>query len=54
MCTVQVHPEGLMIEGKIMGAMPVTAILRAAELRHAFRLLSVKVATRTLAMLFWN
>jgi hypothetical protein len=49
---VQAHPEGLMIEGKIMGAMPMKAILRPAELRRGFRLLNLKVASKALAMLF--
>ncbi len=49
---VHAHPEGLIIEGKIMGAMPVKAILRPSELRRGLRLLSFKVASKTLAMLF--
>ncbi len=49
---VHAHPEGLMIEAKIMGAMPVKAILRPTELRRGFRLLNLKMASKTLAMLF--
>jgi hypothetical protein len=33
---VHAHPEGLIIEGKIIGAMPVKAILRPSELRRGF------------------
>ena len=31
---VKAHPDGLLIEGKIMGAMPMKAVLRPAELRR--------------------
>jgi hypothetical protein len=33
------HPDGLLIEGTIMGAMPMKAVLRPEELRRAFRFL---------------
>lgn len=49
---VQAHFEGLMIEGKIMGAMPVKAILSPTELRRGLRLLTFKIVLKTVAMLF--
>jgi hypothetical protein len=50
--SVRAHPEGLVIEGKIMGAMPMKAVLRPAELRRSFRLLTFGVAWKTVTMLF--
>jgi hypothetical protein len=44
-------PEGLLIEGTIMGAMPMKAVLRPEELRRAFRLLTVRSVFALLAML---
>jgi len=46
------HPEGLLIEGTIMGAMPMKAVLRPAELRRGFALLRVAIVARLVAMLF--
>ena len=43
---------GLLIEGKIMGAMPMKALLRPSELRAGFRLLSFRALLTLLAMLF--
>lgn len=48
---VKDHPEGLVIEGKIMGAMPMKAILRPEQMRAAFRLLSWTIVRRALGML---
>jgi hypothetical protein len=48
---VKVHPEGIVIEGKIMGAMPMKAVLRPEELRAAFRLLSWQLVMRVMRML---
>ena len=42
---------GLIVEGKIMGSMPMKAVLRPEELRAAFKLLSVKLLLKTLKML---
>lgn len=49
---VRPHPDGLLIEGTIMGAMPMKAVLRAAELRRGFSLLSPGTVARLFAMLF--
>ena len=46
------HPEGLMIKGKIMGTMPMNAVLRPQELRAVFKLLSVKIFFRAFRMIF--
>ena len=44
--------EGLLIVGKIMGAMPMKAVLRPAELRKSLRLLSVRTILALIGMLF--
>ena len=49
--TVSTHPEGIVIEGKIMGAMPMKAILRPEELRGVFKLLTRSVVQRATSML---
>ncbi len=49
---IKVHPDGLLIEGKIMGAMPMKAVLRPEELRSAFKLADRKVAKRLMLMMF--
>jgi hypothetical protein len=49
---VRSHENGLLIEGTIMGAMPMKAVLRPAELRRGFSLLSVRTAASLVAMLF--
>ena len=46
------HAEGLLIEGKIMGAMPMKAVLRPAELRKSLHLLSFRTVVALVAMLF--
>jgi hypothetical protein len=50
--SVKPHKEGLVIEGKIMGTMPMKAILRPSELRKAFRLLSMRTIWTMACMLF--
>ena len=45
-------PDGLLIEGTIMGAMPMKALLRPAELRRGFRLLTFRSALALILMLF--
>ena len=50
--SVQPHPDGVVVSGKIMGTMPMKAILRPEELRAAFRLLNVRIAIALLGMLF--
>jgi hypothetical protein len=49
---VRPQESGLLIEGKIMGAMPMKAVLRPSELRAGFRLLSFRALLTLLAMLF--
>jgi hypothetical protein len=48
---VKEHPEGIVIEGKIMGAMPMKAVLRPEELRAAFKFLSWQLVMRVMRML---
>ncbi len=49
---VRPHDDGLLIEGKIMGAMPMKAMLRPRELRRAFALLTFRTVLTLIAMLF--
>jgi hypothetical protein len=49
---VRAHENGLLIEGTIMGAMPMKAVVRPAELRRGFSLLSIRTVTTLVAMLF--
>ena len=44
--------EGLLIVGKIMGAMPMKAVLTPQEFRRAFRLLSFRTLLSIVLMLF--
>jgi len=46
------HGTGLLVEGKIMGAMPMKAVLRPSELRAGFRLLTLRAFVALVAMLF--
>ena len=46
------HPDGLLLEGKIMGAMPMKAVLRPAELRAGFRFMTPSTILTLLRMLF--
>ena len=46
------HPDGLEIEGTIMGAMPMKAVLRPTELRRGLRFLNLRVIAALLGMLF--
>jgi hypothetical protein len=50
----RIYPDGadLIVEGTIMGAMPVRAVLKPAELRKAFGLMSLKTLGQILRMLF--
>jgi hypothetical protein len=50
--SVQPHPEGILMAGKIMGTMPMKAIVRPEELRAGFRLLTVRLFFRLTSMLF--
>lgn len=49
--SVKPHADGLIIEGEIMGAMPMKAMLQKNELRAAFKLLSWAVVRRAFTML---
>lgn len=49
--SVKPHPDGLLIEGKIMGAMPMKAILRPEEMRNAFKLMNRALYLKVLRML---
>jgi hypothetical protein len=40
------------IDGSIIGAMPIGAVLRSAEYRALFKLLSVRLVFFTIGMLF--
>jgi len=46
------HRDGLLIEGTIMGAMPMKAVLRPTELRRGLRFLNLRVIAALLGMLF--
>jgi hypothetical protein len=48
---IETHAEGLLIEGKIMGTLPMQALLTAPELRRALGLLSVRIVLKALGML---
>jgi hypothetical protein len=48
---VRPHPDGLLIEGKIMGAMPMKAVLRPHELRSGLRFLTPRTIWALLRML---
>jgi hypothetical protein len=45
------HPDGLEVQGTIMGAMPMTAVLTPAELRRGFRFLTPRTILSLLGML---
>ena len=49
---VETHPDGLLIQGRIMGSMPMKAILRPEELRSGFAFLTPRLAWTLLTMLF--
>jgi len=46
------HRDGLIIHGRIMGAMPMKAVLTPQELRRTFRLFGPKLYWTILLMLF--
>ncbi len=46
------HEDGIQVEGTIMGAMPMKAILRPQDLRGAFRFLTPKLVWTACRMLF--
>lgn len=50
----KIYPENgnLIVEGTIMGAMPVKAVVKPAEIRSALRLMSARTKMKALFMLF--
>ena len=50
--SVSPSPEGLVIDGQIMGTMPMRAVLTPRELRRAFRLLGFRTVLFAIGMLF--
>jgi hypothetical protein len=48
---VKEHAEGILIEGKIMGSMPMKAAPRPEELRSAFKFVTWSIARREIGML---
>lgn len=50
--SVQPHPDGVLVTGKIMGTMPMKAVVRPEELRAGLRLLNIKLFFTLIAMLF--
>jgi hypothetical protein len=48
---IKEHPEGIVIEGKIMGTMPMKAVLHPKEMRSAIKLITWRVARRAIGML---
>ena len=50
----RIYPFGgnLIVEGTIMGAMPIRAVLKPAELRKAFGLMSARTLGKAFLMLF--
>lgn len=50
--SIEATPEGLVIDGQIMGAMPMKAVLTPAELRKSLRLLNLRTVIGLLGMLF--
>ena len=49
------HDNGIMLQGKIMGTMPMKAVLKPEELRKGFSFLNPKLIARIIAMLFrWS
>jgi hypothetical protein len=49
--SVQPHPDGVLVTGKIMGTMLMKAIVRPEELRAGIQLLNVKLFLKLVAML---
>lgn len=53
---ITVEPEQgcVVIKGKIMGAMPMKAVLLPEELRRSFKFLTPRLVFTLIAMLFWR
>jgi len=50
--SISPSPEGLVIDGQIMGTMPMKAVLTPRELRRAFRLLNLRNVMFAIGLLF--
>ena len=50
--SIESSPEGLVIDGQIMGAMPMKAVLTPTELRRSLRLLTPRTVLAIIAMFF--
>jgi hypothetical protein len=50
--SVEPRDGGIVIAGTIMGAMPMTGVIRPAELRAGRKFLSLKLIAAGIAMLF--
>jgi hypothetical protein len=50
--SVEPDGDGLVIHGRIMGAMPMKAVLTPEQLRAGFKFLSFRLVVRVIAMLF--
>jgi hypothetical protein len=48
---VSPHPDGIEVEGTIMGAMPMKAVLTPVELRRGFRFLRPRIIIAVIRML---
>jgi hypothetical protein len=48
---IALEKGNIVIRGKIMGAMPLSAIIRPDQLRHGIKLISLRVVFRGLWML---
>jgi hypothetical protein len=46
------HDQGVVIEGKIMGTMPMKVVLRPAELRAGLKLVTPQLIWQLIRMLF--
>ncbi|MCC2097774.1 MAG: hypothetical protein KDJ29_12830 [Hyphomicrobiales bacterium] len=49
---VETHPDGLIIHGKIMGTMPMKAVLTGPELRRGFAFAKPGIIWALVKMLF--
>jgi hypothetical protein len=49
---IESTPDGLVIDGQIMGAMPMRALLTPAELRRGLRFLTPRVLMALVCMMF--
>lgn len=48
---ITTHPKGIVLEGKIMGTMPMKAVLQPEELRAALRFINFKLIWAVVKML---